>query len=204
MKNSETGEYELVVGNGQLLSAFFIVALLLGVAFGLGYMIGQNAQRSKPPADTAASAAPNVVTQAPAQPAASPAPVEPAAEQPSQAAADSAAQPSPAAPQPTTQPVRETPVAAAPAPAPAAAAESQVPAGSYWQVVAYRSSDEALPMVRTLQDGGMPVIARTLPDGLVHVLVGPYSEPRALSSAKETLTKRFGTKPPLLKKFPVK
>ena len=42
MRNGETGEYELVMGNRQLLSGFFIVALLFGVAFAMGYIVGRN------------------------------------------------------------------------------------------------------------------------------------------------------------------
>ena len=46
MRNNETGEFELVVGNRQLLSAFFIVVLLFAVAFAMGYMVGQNSPKS--------------------------------------------------------------------------------------------------------------------------------------------------------------
>ena len=46
MKNNETGEYELVVGNRQLLSGFFVVVLLCAVAFAMGYVVGQNSPRS--------------------------------------------------------------------------------------------------------------------------------------------------------------
>src|SRR5438477_11173196 len=45
MRNNETGEFELVVGNKQLLSGFFIVVLLFAVAFAMGYVVGQNTQR---------------------------------------------------------------------------------------------------------------------------------------------------------------
>jgi hypothetical protein len=38
----ESDEKELVLGNKQLLSIFFIVVAMLGVAFTLGYMIGRN------------------------------------------------------------------------------------------------------------------------------------------------------------------
>jgi len=70
MKNSETGEYEVVVGNGQLVSAFFIVVLLMGVAFFMGYMIGRNGP-SKVQPDTAS----NAPAQTGAQPQAPAAPV---------------------------------------------------------------------------------------------------------------------------------
>ena len=45
MSNNETGEFELVVGNRQLLSGFFIVVLLFAVAFAMGYVVGQNSPR---------------------------------------------------------------------------------------------------------------------------------------------------------------
>ena len=57
MKNNETGEFELVLGNRQLLSGFFIVALLFGVAFAMGYIVGRNSTPSpKLQAETAAAA----------------------------------------------------------------------------------------------------------------------------------------------------
>ena len=46
MRNKETGEFELMVGNGQLLSGFFILVLLLAVTFAMGYVVGQNSPRS--------------------------------------------------------------------------------------------------------------------------------------------------------------
>src|ERR1019366_10599659 len=46
MRNSETGEFELLVGNRQLLSGFFIVVLLFAVAFSMGYIVGRNSSPS--------------------------------------------------------------------------------------------------------------------------------------------------------------
>lgn len=42
MPRNEDGEYELILGNRQLLSIFFIVVVLLGSGFTLGYMLGRN------------------------------------------------------------------------------------------------------------------------------------------------------------------
>jgi len=39
---SESNEFELVLGNKQLLSVFFIVVILLGVFFTMGYVVGRN------------------------------------------------------------------------------------------------------------------------------------------------------------------
>jgi cell division septation protein DedD len=42
MSKNEVGEFELVLGNKQLLSVFFIVVILLGVFFTMGYIVGRN------------------------------------------------------------------------------------------------------------------------------------------------------------------
>jgi len=39
---NEDGEFELVLANRQLLSVFFIVVILLGVFFTMGYIVGRN------------------------------------------------------------------------------------------------------------------------------------------------------------------
>src|SRR5436305_14530416 len=42
MAKSDDGEFELVLGNRQLLSVFFIVVLLVAVFFTMGYIVGKN------------------------------------------------------------------------------------------------------------------------------------------------------------------
>ncbi len=187
MKNGETREYELVVGNRQVVSAFFIVVLLLAAAFALGYVIGRNAPRSNAqsesltPANPAAQAA---NTQAQPLGAAAPAASPDASAQPPADSAEKPADTEPP-PQPTTQPARE-----APQPPPAVA---QAP-GSYWQVGAFKQSSEAQPILQTLRDGGMPTLLRPESDGFVHVLVGPYRDAASLSAARATLESKFGIK----------
>ena len=51
-------EQELVLGNKQLLSAFFVVVALLGVFFTAGYIIGRNTGAKSSAADLAANASP--------------------------------------------------------------------------------------------------------------------------------------------------
>src|SRR3954447_12246383 len=99
MKNNETGEFELVVGDRQLLSAFFIVVLLCAVAFAMGYVVGQSAPKTgkatagsttaTSPTSNAADARPQPLPPAPA-PVATP--------------SEPSAQPADRSPQPTTQP----------------------------------------------------------------------------------------------------
>ena len=54
MSKNEDGEFELVVGNKQLLSIVFILMVLFGVVFSMGYFVG----RANVGGDTAAAAAP--------------------------------------------------------------------------------------------------------------------------------------------------
>ncbi len=42
MSKNEDGEFELILANRQLLSVFFIVVILLGVFFTMGYIVGRN------------------------------------------------------------------------------------------------------------------------------------------------------------------
>jgi cell division septation protein DedD len=178
MRNKETGEFELVVGDRQLLSGFFIVVLLLAVVFMMGYEVGQNSPHSVE-TDTAA-ATPPIPTETRPPSAPSQAVAEPPAGDVSQ---QGAAEPPP---QPTTQPARE----AAPT-EPAAAATP----GSYWQVMACKNPVDAQDLLQTLKDGGMPAFLRSEPDNLVHLVVGPYTDAAAMAKVKSDLESRFGLHP---------
>jgi len=196
MKNTETGEFELVLGNRQLLSGFFIVVLLFGVAFAMGYIVGRNSTpsaRLQAEAGTASSAAgkdtrPQPTPEAPA--AAAPAP-EQAAPQPGPTEGTPATPP-PAAETPappTTQaaaPARET----TPPPAPTAeapVAPAEAPPGSYWQVIATSNRTAAEALQQSLKDKGFPATLGPGPNNLVRVLVGPYSDTASMGRAKTQL-----------------
>lgn len=53
MPRNEDGEFEMVLGNKQLLTIFFLVIILLGVFFTMGYVLGRNSG----PVDAAATSA---------------------------------------------------------------------------------------------------------------------------------------------------
>src|SRR6476469_6965514 len=97
MRNNETGEFELVVGNKQLLSGFFIVVLLFAVAFAMGYVVGQNSPRSLKMASETTSTT-SVTGTADSRPQPSTPPPAPAP-----APTPAAEQPPDSQPQPTTQ-----------------------------------------------------------------------------------------------------
>jgi cell division septation protein DedD len=185
MKNNETGEFELVLGNRHLLSGFFVVALLFGVAFAMGYIVGRNSAPSGRPVEAAApnptprDARPQAASPQ-AQPASSPAPEPTPAEE--AAAPD---KPADAPAQPSTQPAREGPAAAPPpTPAPAAAAESAP--GTYWQVIAVPQAQAEI-VAKALKEKGFPTSLGQGPNNLVRVLVGPYPDTQSLGEAKSKL-----------------
>lgn len=188
MRNNETGEFELVVGNRQLLSGFAIVVLLFGVGVAMGYILGQNSPKS---AKLQPDAATPPLTDGRPQPAA---PVAPPP-QPTVAAApatDASAPPAaageegqtPPATQPVTQPARESGTAAAPAPA--ASTLPEPPPGSYWQVMALPQVD-AEGVVRTLKEQGFPALLSPGTKNLTRVLVGPFKDTQSMGKAKTQL-----------------
>jgi cell division protein FtsN len=186
MRNNETGEFELVVGNRQLLSGFFIVVLLFAVAFAMGYVVGQNSPRSGKLAEIPAT---NV---SPPTGDARPQPLSPAATTPQPTTSPETPPAQPAAdtgPQPSTQPAQGAAQPAETPAAPAAAASStpgELPPGSYWQAMSVgQATAEAVQ--QTLKDKGFPVVLIAGPNNLTRVLVGPYSDNAALGRAKTDL-----------------
>jgi cell division septation protein DedD len=211
MKNNETGELELVLGNRQLLSGFFVIALLFGVAFAMGYIVGRNSAPSpKLQAETAAggtvAAVPDARRGAGGTPAASEAPATATggAASGSTAPAD-ANEPAPAEAAPTTQPARDGPAAGPGASAAAgnqAASEStavEEPApGTYWQVTAI-AQPQAEVFAKVLRDKGFQVSLTPGTKNLTRVLVGPYPDRESLGRAKSDL-ESAGFHPVIMKK----
>ena len=194
MRNNETGEYELVVGNKQLLSGFFIVVVLCTVAFAMGYVVGQNSPRTAKlaPDQTAQAGAAGDTRPQPASPApvASPpaqaeVPATPAAASDPGSTGSTAGAP----PQPTTQPAQEAAQPPTPAPAPAASTPAEAPPGSCWQVLATANQESARDVMQTLKDKGFPASLSPGPNNLTRVLVGPYTDTAAMGRAKTALEK---------------
>src|SRR3974390_650853 len=95
MPKNEDGEFELILGNRQLLSVFFIVVVLLGVFFTMGYIVGKNSGPSVSADSRKAEQKPIVVERA-AQSGVSPAGASATPpEQPVQTASTTPAEPSP-------------------------------------------------------------------------------------------------------------
>lgn len=203
MPKNEDGEFELTLGNRQLLSMFFVVVVLLAVFFVMGYIVGRNSAPSpepsiarktdtKPTVDSpAATTAP---TTAPTSPAAEPSrPLETAVERPAEA------KPEPPKPEPTkavtskSEPAakRETKAekAAEKATEKAHPIPSNVPAaGQTYLQLSATSKHDADAYVEVLRKNSFPSIDVEVPGkpGTFRVLVGPLA-PGEINKTKADL-----------------
>lgn len=188
MPKNEEGEFELVLGNRQLLSIFFIVVILFGVFFTMGYIVGRNsaptlAAEPGPARGTVAEVhePASASEAAPAPAAAEPAPPS----QTTPAAVDEQKQAPP--------PPKQTAAPPETVPAPAAATEPG-PNRIFLQVAAV-GRPEAEVEVGILKKRGFPAQVGPGPrEGLFRVLVGPYSDSASAGRAKTDL-ENLGFKP---------
>ncbi|HTB10649.1 MAG TPA: SPOR domain-containing protein [Bryobacteraceae bacterium] len=189
MPKNEDGEFELILANRQLLSVFFIVVVLLGVFFTMGYIVGRNSGPA--PVDVASARKPEskpIVVE-------SPAPQDTAAPTPTPAAAaPTSTQPQREADAPKPEPRREEPVAKKESPAkkekekPAPVSAPPASGQTYLQLVATAKA-EADVMVDVLHQKQFKAIAVEIPEkpGLFRVLVGPLAD-GTLNKVKSDLT----------------
>lgn len=210
MPHNETSELdghgvELVLGNKQLLSVFFVVIILLGIFFAMGYAVGRNstpvdsARRSDQPYErtNAPSAVPSTGAKRESHPVVveqqQPAQTSAAETQPAQPAAQPA--PTPAAP------AKEAPVAAAPKPIelPAVTVTQPQVGQMYLQVLAV-AKPEAEVLAEVLGKKGFRAMVAPGPnDKIFRVLVGPAKDVNEAGKLKTDL-EAAGFKP-FLKKY---
>lgn len=185
------GEYELVLGNRQLLSAFFIIVILFGVFFTMGYVVGRNSS----PASTASAAPATVATNQrpeaappvsapPRQEVKEPAPVETKPVTPPQS--------KPVASPETPEPRRETVARPAPhakgAGSPGGAVAVNPGPGHMYLQVAAVAQPQAGVVVDTLKQKGFPAVLGQGPNATIfRVMVGPFADAAALGKAKADL-----------------
>ena len=179
MARNPDGEFEMILGNKQLLSLLFLVVVLFAVLFSLGYMVG----KSVSPAQTLA-----------AQPSAGETPpsraplTEPLKEPPLRRPAE----PPPAVAEPVPAP--SEPVAVK-APQPSETKEVAKPAvppvrEMHLQVAAIRVREDAEALAASLRKKGYNVTLNSEgSDGLHRVLVGPVVSEKAAQDTKALLEK---------------
>ncbi len=194
MPTNEDGEFELILGNRQLLSVFFIVAILLGVFFAMGYIVGRN---SSPVSSTADGRKPDVTKQIVVDsnrpsPTGSPA----AQEQTPAAAAKTSDQPSAPpqqaekAPSPATKPSPAETKAAAAETGAASVPEEPQSGQTYLQVAAVARAEAEL-FVDVLSKKGFHSLFAPVPEkaGMFRVLVGPFKDAGSIAQARTDLQK---------------
>ncbi|MDQ2899615.1 MAG: SPOR domain-containing protein [Acidobacteriota bacterium] len=200
IKTDEGQDHELVLGNKQLLSAFFIVVVLLGVFFTMGYIIGRNTT----PVPVAADAGAKPADAQADRPSQGIAPDAPGASEPDTAAL---APPNPPSQEVLTQQAKpydepqgasaglnrpEQPVAkplVKPVVKPPAPEKATAPleGRKYLQVMAVKRPD-AEKVQKILGGQGFPTTLRqSSKEGSFRVLVGPYQDRPSLSKAKDDL-----------------
>jgi cytoskeletal protein RodZ len=204
---SENGnDRELVLGNKQLLAIFFVAALLCGVFFAVGYVVGGNSAKSTGSTVADSSTATPVEGKrdeptgvAPVSDAmaatnatagtdnAGAAPDSKMLDNP--AAAGSTPPPSPSA-QAVAAPAQYVPPAkTAPAPSASAPLALSVPeTGASYVQVAAQTRPAADTVANSLRERGWPtILAESSKQDRVEILVGPYRDGVALADAKRKL-----------------
>ncbi|MEO7653321.1 MAG: SPOR domain-containing protein [Bryobacteraceae bacterium] len=193
MPKNEEGEFELVLGNRQLLSGFFIVVILFGIFFTMGYIVGRH---SAPPGTVETVGGAGVPRPSPVERSEAPAtethrseppPPEPAAP------ATTAAVVEPAQQEPPEPRREETKKKRAEASAPVAA-EPAGAAGTYLQVAApKRAAADGVVVALKKRE----IVATLLPgpdENTVRVVVGPFADPASMGKMRAELEKA-GFKP---------
>jgi DedD protein len=178
VKKNEDGEVELILGNGQLLGVFFIVVILLGLFFGMGYIMGRNAgAAASVEVATVPKAEPNPVAVEPAAgKAAAPeasAPAQASAQEPNEAEPKNA-EPKEAEPKGAAKPQAVDAGPAHSTPGPGAA---QSPSGAFLQLAA-TTRHEAELEVDVLRRKNFRALTMEVPEkpGTFRVLVGPIAD----------------------------
>ncbi len=182
MPRTADGEFEILLGNKQLLSIFFIVVILLAVFFTMGYIVGRSANPTGEPPRAAVK---------PPQPAARPAEAGGSADTPAQEKPGAASGPEGNEAR-ATQPQQQLPSpgqakppaqAAKPAAQPAAPAAGEV----YLQAVAGKRPDAEL-VASVLKRKGFPVLVAPGPnESVFRVLVGPFSDAASMGKTRKEL-----------------
>jgi septal ring-binding cell division protein DamX len=205
MARSPEGEYELVLGNKQLLSLFFLVVVLFAVFFSLGYMVGKAvaptptmaAQPQPSPAGSESNISPLPPPEnSPAKQGSAldePAPVvtetEPAHTE--AVSARAAAPPIPAPRSPLAAPVASETTAAKTD----LAAEPQLTGAVlgrelHLQIAALHVREDADALIEGLQKKGYKAVLDTQArDGWYRILMGPFPNERAAQAVKAALEK---------------
>lgn len=191
MATREDGEFELILGNKQLLSVLFIVIVLLGVFFAMGFLAGRTASPTAPAVVAKSDAGPLMVEPGSKQ---SPAPVGKDLAPPEQVV-------KPATAPPATK-VEPRPASTAPPVAPPMRGGyvETPPKGTYLQVAATTRAD-AENMLGLLSKQGLRGYATpsTKNPQLIRVIIGPLGDSEAMAATRKKLSDEGVASPVIVK-----
>jgi cell division septation protein DedD len=211
-KNDE-GEFELVLGNRQLISVFLIVVILLGVFFSMGYIVGRNsspgaadnARNESPKADQTADSSSATPPSAAPSDATTPSATNSSAAPPADSTPPESTKPAQSTPPPAPAPAKEVKSKPSPSPPPErpvehAAAAGEPASGDYWQVVATARPDAEI-IAEALGKKGFHVVLAPAPKGnIFRVLVGPLPDAPTQAQTRTSL-ESAGFKNPIMRKY---
>lgn len=211
MPKNDEGEFELVLGNRQLISVFVIVVALLGVFFSFGYIVGRNSSGVAGASEASKSNIdPHAAETAPADGSTPNGASDPSATGAGDETARAQAPPSatqPERPADSPRPTRpETARANEDKPKPFSDREAvpalpgQLSAGQYWQVVATTRPDAEIIAEALARKGFHAVLAPAPKDGVFRVLVGPLADAPAQAQTRTNL-ESAGFKNPIMRKY---
>jgi cell division septation protein DedD len=206
LARNDDGEFELVLGNRQLISVFLIVVILLAVLFSMGYIVGRNSTAvvaDSPRPNTEKPGKPIVVERA-AESTTTPKPESSAPAEPPVSKHNAAGPPAaktsekPASTAAAISPKETKPPVVTPS-APASAT-GEPPAGQYWQVVATSRPDAEIISEALGKKGFRSIVAPGPRDGIFRVLVGPFKEAATVAQGRADL-EASGFKNPIMRKY---
>lgn len=180
MPVKDEGEFELILGNKQIIAVFVIVLLLMGLFFSIGFLAGRRSASApdtagKTPADVPITVDATRQQAAAAEP--PPAQEQEKAESPSGRAA---AEPEPSQRQ---QPGKQTQV-------PSRLFVDQPPAGTYLQAAATQRADAEAMLSYIISKTGLTGYVAPSPKSpeLCRVLIGPLSGNEQVADARSKLS----------------
>ncbi|MGC4052194.1 MAG: SPOR domain-containing protein [Paludibaculum sp.] len=218
MAARDDGEFELILGNKQLLSVLFIVIVLLGVFFTMGFLAGrstgagttvaQNKQADKPPLSVDAPNPQKDTIPTATEPDTAEKPVEKQAEPPVERTPEPVPQkqvePPPAPKKETLK--KESARKEAPKPEPVRAAQGGYtqtpPGGTYLQAAATRRAEAESMLGAIVGKTGLRGYVTPSPKSseLFRVIIGPLGSNESVANARVKLIE-LGVKSPYVVKY---
>lgn len=202
MAKNEEGEFELILGNRQLVSVFLIVVILLAVFFSMGYIVGRNSASGVDTAQNTKITSPEVQKDSPsapviAQESPTPPPDEPrATPEPEKPSPLKDEKPAVRAEHSTAASVKES----KPDPSGPTASPGEPAPGQYWQVVATARPDAEIIAEALGKKGFHALVVPAPREGVFRVVVGPLKDPAAQAQTRTSL-EAAGFKNPLMRKY---